>query len=358
MAQADQTVQNDTFPTVRADINNNLAALFSNNSGATEPGSGPSAPPAVAYMDWIDTRSTNPGGYPVWRKRNATNNAWITLGTIIGNTLAFEGTLPSQSGNSGKYLTTDGTTASWGSIPPGSSKEVFTSSGTWTKPSAGTIALITIWGGGGGGGRDQGDFGGGGGGGGCVQALYQLSDLPGSAAVTIGAGGTGQASTGAGGVGGTSSFGSLLSAYGGGGGQGSSTNNTGGGGGGGSLSAGSTPPAGIGGGAGGNGHGSVLDGGNGGSTFIAPGRGNWGGGGGGGTAGNRTGAGAYYGGGGGGGCDDATQRAGGTSLLGGNGAASNTGTAGSVPGGGGGGSEQAAVAGGAGGAGLCIVYIW
>jgi hypothetical protein len=36
MAQTnDQTVQNATFPTVRADINNNLAALFSANSGNT-----------------------------------------------------------------------------------------------------------------------------------------------------------------------------------------------------------------------------------------------------------------------------------------------------------------------------------
>jgi len=335
MAQADQTVQNDTFPTVRADINNNLAALFTNNSGSSAPSV------TVAYMDWIDTSGAN----PIWKKRNAANNAWITLGTISGNTLAFEGTLPSQSGNSGKYLTTDGTTASWGTIPPGSSKEVFTSSGTWTKPTAGTIALITIWGGGGGGGRNQGNEASGGGGGACVQGLYQLSDLPGSASVTIGAGGTSQAGNGNGGIGGTSSFGSLLSAYGGGGGA---NNTAGGGGGGGSLSAGGIS-------SGGNGHGSVLDGGNG-ATLGSPTRGNWGGGGGG--RGATGGANAYWGGAGGGGCDSATQRAGGTSLLGGNGSTSNTGTAASVPGGGGGGSNQAAVASGAGGAGLCIVYIW
>jgi hypothetical protein len=95
MAQADQTVQNATFPTVRADINNNLAALFSANSGATAP------TVTVAFQDWIDTS----GADPLWKKRNAANNAWITLGTITGNTIAFEGTLPSQSGNAGKYLT-------------------------------------------------------------------------------------------------------------------------------------------------------------------------------------------------------------------------------------------------------------
>jgi hypothetical protein len=65
MAQADQIVQNDTFPAVRADINGNLAALFSNSSGSTAP------TPTVAFMDWIDTSGTN----PVWKKRNAANNA-------------------------------------------------------------------------------------------------------------------------------------------------------------------------------------------------------------------------------------------------------------------------------------------
>jgi hypothetical protein len=104
MAQADQTVQNATFPTVRADINNNLAALFSANSGATAPSV------TVAFQDWIDTSGAN----PLWKKRNAANNAWITLGTISASTIAFEGTLPSQTGNAGEYLTTDGTVASCG----------------------------------------------------------------------------------------------------------------------------------------------------------------------------------------------------------------------------------------------------
>jgi hypothetical protein len=106
MAQADQTVQNATFPTVRADINNNLAALFSANSGNTAPSV------TVAFQDWIDTSGAN----PLWKKRNAANNAWITLGTISASTIAFEGTLPSQSGNADKYLSTDGTVASWESV--------------------------------------------------------------------------------------------------------------------------------------------------------------------------------------------------------------------------------------------------
>lgn len=341
MAQADQTVQNDTFPTVRADINSNLAALFSKSSGNSAP------TVTVAFMDWIDTSGAN----PVWKKRNASNNAWITLGTISGSTIAFEGTLPSQSGQSGKYLTTNGTVASWGTIPPGSTKEVFTASGTWTKPSAGTIALITIWGGGGSGGRIVNDFAGGGGGGACVQRLFQLSDLPGSAAVTIGAGGAaiGSGTNANGNVGGTSSFGSLMNAYGGGG--GGTSGSTIGGGGGGSLSAGSSN------GSGGNGHSSTLSGGSY-SPLSGPSRGDYGGAAG--DSGSGGGGTAFWGGGGGGGCSEnlATQNAGGDSLNGGDGSTSNTGTTASVPGGGGGASNQTAVASGAGGAGLCIVYIW
>jgi hypothetical protein len=107
MAQADQTVQNATFPTVRADINDNLAALFTDSSGNTAPSV------TVAFQDWIDTSGAN----PLWKKRNAANNAWITLGTISGSAIAFEGTLPSQSGNADKYLSTDGTVASWEPIP-------------------------------------------------------------------------------------------------------------------------------------------------------------------------------------------------------------------------------------------------
>ena len=82
MAQADQTVQNATFPTVRADINSNLAALFTDSSGNTAPSV------TVAFQDWIDTSGTD----PLWKKRNAANNAWITVATIDGNDIAFEGT--------------------------------------------------------------------------------------------------------------------------------------------------------------------------------------------------------------------------------------------------------------------------
>jgi len=203
MAQADQTVQNATFPTVRADINNNLAALFSANSGNTAPSV------TVAFQDWIDTSGTN----PLWKKRNAANNAWITLGTITGNAIAFEGTLPSQSGNAGEYLKTNGTVATWEPIVSGiNAAEVFTSSGNWTCPAGVRKVLAVVIGGGGGGEGNTaagqvssaGNFGGAGGYGAGI-----LTVTPGTVyTVTVGAGGTGGAGgSGANGTaGGTSTF--------------------------------------------------------------------------------------------------------------------------------------------------------
>jgi len=72
MAQSDQVVQNATFPSVRADINNNLAALYSQSSGNTAP------TVTVAFQPWVDT-SSNP---PVKKIRNGSNTAWITEGII------------------------------------------------------------------------------------------------------------------------------------------------------------------------------------------------------------------------------------------------------------------------------------
>jgi phage-related tail fiber protein len=87
MAQADQSVQNATFPTVRADINNNLAALFSDSSGTGAP------TVTVAFQDWIDTS----GSDAVWKKRNAANNAWLTIGTFAGAGLSLGGAVPAGS---------------------------------------------------------------------------------------------------------------------------------------------------------------------------------------------------------------------------------------------------------------------
>jgi hypothetical protein len=212
MAQADQTVQNATFPTVRADINNNLAALFTDSSGSTAPSV------TVAFQDWIDTSGAN----PLWKKRNAANNAWITIGTISASTIAFEGasTLPSQSGNSGEYLKTNGTVATWEPVISGiNAADVFASSGNWTCPAGVQKVLVSVIGGGGGG-RAGGAPGGGDGGHGGY-GVGVLTVTPGTVyTVTVGSGGTGT-TFGNGTAGGTSTF-ETISATGGAGATGTS----------------------------------------------------------------------------------------------------------------------------------------
>ena len=91
----------------------------------------------------------------------------------------------------------------------------FAISGTWTKPSGGTIAFIQCWGGGGGGGC------GGGGGGGYNEDWILLSTLGTTETVTVGTGGAGAAQDAS--AGGNTSFGAHVLAYGGGGGGGTST---------------------------------------------------------------------------------------------------------------------------------------
>ena len=123
----------------------------------------------------------------------------------------------------------------------GADVQEFSVSGTWTKPSSGTIAIVELWAGGGGGGSgaadavSPGSYGGGSGGGGGAYRMFtfKLSDLTATVAVTIGAGGAGGAAQGngvnnpalngnPGTAGGNTSFGAFLVSYGGAGGPGGS----------------------------------------------------------------------------------------------------------------------------------------
>jgi hypothetical protein len=205
MAQSDQSVQNASFPSVRADINDNLAALFSQSSGNSAPSV------TVAFQPWVDTSSSP----PVWKVRNGSNSAWITVGvldpagfnaggvTAIANggtgaitaALALAALLPSQAGNAGKALVTSGSAASWGTVASGASIQVFTASGTYTPTAGKTTFLAFVTGGGGGGGGGGGDGGGAGGSGGGAGTgfrLYTAAEMGANAAITVGgAGGAG-----------------------------------------------------------------------------------------------------------------------------------------------------------------------
>lgn len=219
-------------------------------------------------------------------------------------------------GTAGQVLVSGGAGApTWGSVID---YQIFTASGTWTKPagiSANAVVIVEMWAGGGGGGQYSG-----GGGGGYFEAIKLASDLGSTVSVTVGAGGTYSGGT-TGNAGGNSAFGSYT-AYGGGGG----VSSTGGGNGAGLYSnlAGDTGVA------AGSQTASI------GSNAIQI----WGGAGGGAdstVAVRRVGLNAIYGGAGGGGGvsgTDGTIVAGGTSVFGGNGGASFS--VGTAPAGGGG----------------------
>jgi hypothetical protein len=93
MAQHDYVIANGTGAAVRSDINGALAAIVSNNSGATEPTT------TYAYMPWADTGSSP----PVFKIRNAANNGWITLYELDGTFSVEAGSASSP----GLYFTGD-----------------------------------------------------------------------------------------------------------------------------------------------------------------------------------------------------------------------------------------------------------
>lgn len=219
-------------------------------------------------------------------------------------------------------------------------KQVFTASGTWTKPSGATLVEIYCFAGGGGGGfgLDSASAGAGGGGGGAIHMLLLASEVPSTVTATVGAGGNAATSTVAATQGGSTSFGSIVSVSGGSPGA-SQTGNTALGGDGGLTS-------------GDNGNGG------GGSTPVPAGSAIFGGGGGGGGTSASTaivaiGGHSIFGGGGGAGgsysIGQTVPYGGGTSIFGGAGGSgglpATAAMNGKIPGGGGGGGANTAVAG-------------
>lgn len=70
MTQHDFTLDNQTFPSFRSDLNSGLQALATNSSGSSAPGT------TFAYQWWVDTTNG------LIKIRNAANSAWITVGVV------------------------------------------------------------------------------------------------------------------------------------------------------------------------------------------------------------------------------------------------------------------------------------
>jgi len=95
-----------------------------------------------------------------------------------------------------------------------SMRKQFDSTGTWTKPGCGTIALVQAWGAGGGAGRSaSANDSGGGGGGGYKEYHFPLSALGTTETATVGTGGAGKTGAAGAGANGTNSTFNSLTAF-------------------------------------------------------------------------------------------------------------------------------------------------
>ena len=142
-------------------------------------------------------------------------------GTLTVNDLVIDGTmggsssfvLPNPSGQSGRFVTNNGSTMSWGDVSLATgirSMQVWTSNGTWSRPSGVKTIMVTVTGAGGGGSG----FTESGGAGGTAQRQVDVTNVS-SVSVSVGNPGGGTNYSGCGGNGNTSSFGSYCSASGG-----------------------------------------------------------------------------------------------------------------------------------------------
>ena len=213
--------QNDKI--IASAVENNFNFLLTNFQSATAPSN-----PSNGQL-WYD--STN-NLLKVYRLSTTT---WLTVGPASSSTIVTVSDTPPGSPSLGDLWFDTGTTlrlyvyttasggawldanpaAAGGSAADGGipNQQIFTSSGTFTVPAGVTKVEVFVWGGGGGGG--VGGYSSVGSGGGFCQAF--VTELtPGTGiTVTVGSGGAGAQAPNAGSTGGTSSFGTFVSATGG-----------------------------------------------------------------------------------------------------------------------------------------------
>ena len=135
MAQHDYIIANQSGAAFRADLNNGLAAIVSQNSGATQPST------TYAYQWWADTTTG------LLKIRNAANNAWITIGTLADTNF---GLLPAAGGTMTGNLTlnaqsdlrlADSDSSNWVALQ---APATVTSNVTWTLPATDGTADQTL----------------------------------------------------------------------------------------------------------------------------------------------------------------------------------------------------------------------
>lgn len=335
-------ITNSPAPVANSDLANKLYVDTVATSGAADASTGTKG---ISKLSVAPASTTNPIAVGNNDPRLPNSVATTTGTMLVGSSTGGWVGLPI--GSNGKVLVSSSTAPngiSWANS--NITATTYSTSTTWTKPSAGVFILVKAWAGGGSGGQGDTNFSGGGGGGGAyAETIFLMSNLPATTTIVIGWGGAKKTSVTNGNSGGNTVFGTstyALTVYGGGGGGAVSAATGYGGGGGGEMASGTTAngatTAGVGG---------ILWGGNEGKNASST----WAGAGGG-IGNNGIGGNAYYGGGGGGGGTGA----GGSSVFGGAGGAGG-GTAGTTPGGGGGGIGGG-TASGAGGNGQMIIYVF
>ena len=139
MTQNDFSLANQTFPSMRTDMNGALQALATLSSGSAEPAT------MYAYQLWADTTTG------LLKIRNAANSAWITVGTLASTNLgllalsggSLTGALNLNKGSDIASATTTDIGAATGTVVDVTGTTTITGFGT---AQAGTVRLVRFMG--------------------------------------------------------------------------------------------------------------------------------------------------------------------------------------------------------------------